>query len=134
MRIDARKVLLLLVAAFAATVLIPAEASAARYGSRTLRSGMRGGGVKKLQRDLSKAGHRTHADGDFGPRTGRALRATEKELELRADGVATRRQQRAIRRAVASPGTGGAAYVAPPPGNKVVPGGKGKVTDTGFAV
>jgi cell wall-associated NlpC family hydrolase len=112
----------------------PATADAARYASRTLEKGSHGSDVKRLQRYLSKAGHRTKADGDFGPRTRRALRATERELELRADGVATRREQRAIRRAVASPGTGGVAYVKPPPKAKVVPGAKGKVNSQGFAI
>jgi cell wall-associated NlpC family hydrolase len=95
---------------------------------------MQGGDVKKLQRYLTIAGHRARRDGDFGPRTQRALKATEKELELHADGIATRREQRAIRRAVASPGTGGAAYVAPPPPSKVVPGAKGRVDAEGFAI
>ncbi len=73
-------------------------------------------------------------DGDFGPQTLRALRSTESELELRADGVATRREQRAIKLAVNDLGPGGAAYVPPPPPEKVVPGAKGSVTADGFAV
>jgi cell wall-associated NlpC family hydrolase len=130
----ARTGLLLLVAALAVAMTLPAAAGAARYGSRTLKPGMHGKDVKQLQRYLSKAGHRTHADGEFGPRTRRVLRATERELELRVDDVASRRDQRAIKRAVASPGTGGAAYVPPPPRNQVVPGAKGKVGTDGFAV
>lgn len=130
----ARTFLTLLVAALAVAVVMPAGASAARYGSRTLATGKHGGDVKRLQRYLTGAGHRVHADGDFGRRTARALKATETELELHADGVATRREQRLIRRAVASPGTGGAAYVAPPPLDKVVPTEKGKVTPDGFAL
>src|SRR5215208_6466891 len=123
-----------LVAAVAALVVMPAEASAAAYGSRALREGARGGDVAKLQRYLREAGHRVARDGEFGPRTRRALRATETELELRADGVATTREQRAILRAVKAPSSGGAAYVAPPPPEKVVPGAKGTVTADGFAV
>jgi cell wall-associated NlpC family hydrolase len=115
-------------------VALPAEASAARYGSRTLKVGSHGADVKKLQLYLGSAGHRVTRDGQFGPRTRRALRATETELELSADGVATRREQRSIKRAVNDPGTGGAAYVAPPPPEKVVPGAKGTVTPDGFAV
>ena len=122
-----------LVAVLGLAVAMPATAGAARYGSRTLQRGMHGTDVKRLQRYLTKAGHRARADGDFGPRTRRALKATERELELRADGVATRREQRAIRRAVASPGTGGVAFIVPPKG-KVVPGGKGKVNADGFAI
>ncbi len=123
----------LLVTALALALAMPAGADAARYGSRTLRLGAHGGDVKRLQRYLTLAGHRTSRDGDFGPRTRRALRATERELELHSDGIATRRDQRAIRRAVASPGTGGAAY-APPPPHQVVPGGKGRVNADGFGV
>ena len=122
------------VAALAVAVAMPAAASAASYGSRTLSLGAHGGDVKKLQRYLGSAGHSVARDGEFGPRTHRALRATEAELELTADGIATTREQRAIKRAVKDPGTGGAAYVAPPPPEKVVPGAKGTVTADGFAV
>jgi cell wall-associated NlpC family hydrolase len=134
MAIGARKPLLLLIAALAVATAVPADAGAARYASRTLERGSHGGDVKRLQRFLGKAGHRTGADGEFGPRTQRALKATERELELRSDGVATRREQRAIRRAVASPGTGGVAYAAPPPVSQVVRGGTGKVDSEGFAI
>jgi cell wall-associated NlpC family hydrolase len=123
-----------LAAALAVAVAMPAEASAAPYGARTLSVGAQGADVKKLQLYLTSAGHRVARDGQFGPRTQRALRATETELELRADGIATTREQRAIRRAVKDPGSGGAAYVAPPPPEKVVPGAKGTVTADGFAV
>jgi cell wall-associated NlpC family hydrolase len=122
------------VAALAVAVVLPAGASAASYGTRTLSLGAHGGDVKKLQRYLASAGHRVARDGEFGPRTQRALMATETELELGADGTATTREQRLIRRAVVGPGTGGAAYVAPPPPEKVVPGAKGSVTADGFAV
>ena len=123
-----------LVAALAVAVAMPAQASAAPYGSRTLSLGAQGGDVKKLQRYIAAAGHRVKRDGEFGPRTLRALRATESELELRADGVATRGEQRRIKRAVSDPGSGGAAYVAPPPPEKVVAGVRGSVTADGFAV
>jgi cell wall-associated NlpC family hydrolase len=113
----------------------PSSALAARYGSRTLRVGTHGGDVSQLQRLLTGAGHRTRRDGAFGPRTARALRMTERELELRADGVASRREQRAIRRSVGDPTTGGGAvFVAPPPPTRVKPGVVGAVTDEGLAV
>jgi cell wall-associated NlpC family hydrolase len=121
-------------AVLAIAAVLPAAANAAPYGSRTLRQGSHGKDVKLLQRYVSEAGHRATRDGDFGPRTARALRATETELELRADGVATRREQRAIRRAVSDAAWGGAAYIAPPPPEKVVPGAKGTITADGFAV
>jgi cell wall-associated NlpC family hydrolase len=112
---------------------LPVAASAARYGSRTLGAGSHGTDVKKLQRYLTRAGHRTHADGEFGARTVRALRSTERELELRADGVASRRDQRAIRRAVKKPVSGGATYVPPPPVDRLTTGRKVRVDRDGFA-
>src|SRR5215212_4748163 len=99
-----------LVAAIAVAVALPASAEAAAYGSRTLAIGSHGRDVNRLQGYLGSAGHRVTRDGEFGPRTLRALRATERELELRADGVATRHEQRRIRVAVRVAGTGGAAY------------------------
>jgi cell wall-associated NlpC family hydrolase len=122
------------VAALAVAVAMPAAASAASYGTRTLSVGAHGKDVKSLQRYLASAGHRVARDGEFGPRTHRALRATETELELRADGIATTREQRAIKRAVKDPSAGGAVYVTPPPPETVVPGAKGTVTADGFAV
>jgi peptidoglycan hydrolase-like protein with peptidoglycan-binding domain len=130
----ARRHLTLFVAALAVAVAMPATATAARYGSRTLTVGAHGGDVKKLQRYLSNAGHTVVRDGEFGPRTQQALRAAETELELVADGVATPREQRKLRIAVKPPDTGGAAYVAPPPPAKVVPGATGTVNADGFAV
>src|SRR4051794_33879709 len=103
-------------------LVLPAEAGAAAYGSRTLTLGSHGRDVKRLQRYLGSAGPRVTRDGESGPRTRRALRATERELELRADGVATPREQRLIRLAVRVAGTGGAAYLPPPPRDQVVPG------------
>src|SRR5215207_2284778 len=101
---------------------LPPGASAAPYASRSLSIGSHGRDVKRLQAYLGSAGHRVARDGDFGPRTLRALRATERELELRADGVATTREQRAIKLAVRVAGTGGAAYTPPPPPEQVVAG------------
>ena len=113
---------------------LPSGASAASYGSRTLSIGSHGSDVKRLQGYLGSAGHRVSRDGEFGPRTLRALQATERELELRVDGVATTREQRAIRVAVRVAGTGGAAYAPPPPPEQVVPGEDGRVNGDGFAV
>ncbi len=134
MTIRARTFLTPVVAALAVAAGAPAAADAATYGSRTLRQGTHGSDVKRLQRFLTRAGHRAVADGEFGPRTLRALRATERELELQADGVATRREQRVIRRAVVSPGTGGAAYVPPPPTRRVTSGPSGRVDSEGYAI
>jgi cell wall-associated NlpC family hydrolase len=134
MSFAARALLTLLLAAVAASIAMPASASAMSYGLRPLKQGTRGTDVKVLQRLLTDAGHSVHSDGVFGSRTKGALKATEIELELRANGVATRAELRAIRRAVSDPGSGGAAYVAPPPVEEVVPGAKGDVTANGFAI
>ena len=123
----------MLVAVLAVTACLPAAADAARYGSRTLQGGSHGKDVKQLQRYLTRAGQRVRADGEFGPRTTRALMRTERGLELRPDGVATPRQQRMIRRAVVIT-TGGAVYKAPPSPRTVVPGAEGRVTADGFAI
>ncbi len=133
MQTRARTLLPLFAAFVAVMVAMPAGASAARYGSRTLQSGTHGKDVKRLQEYLSKAGHRVRADGQFGARTTQALVATKGELELKADGVATRDQQLMIRRAVVST-TGGAAYRAPPSPRRVIPGAAGKVAPDGFAI
>ena len=129
-----RRAVLICLIPLALALAVPSSASAVPYGSRTLAIGSHGADVKKLQRHLGAAGHRVARDGEFGPRTQRALRATERELELSADGVATAREQRAIRRAVKVYGAGGAAYIKPPPPEKSVPGARGSVTEDGFGV
>jgi cell wall-associated NlpC family hydrolase len=121
-------------AALLLLLAIPADARAAAYGSRTLGVGAHGSDVKRLQGYLGSAGHRVARDGEFGPRTRQALRATERELELRADGRATPREQRRIKLAVRVASTGGAAYTPPPPPEQVVPGEAGTVNGDGFAV
>jgi cell wall-associated NlpC family hydrolase len=136
MTAPAARHLSLFAATLAAFAAMPSSASAETYGSRTLSVGTRGSDVKQLQRYLSLAGHRIVRDGEFGSRTARALRATERNLELNADGIATRREQRAIRRAVRRPENGGSAYAPPPPPAEpvVVPGATGQVSADGFAV
>ncbi len=134
MSFRARTFLTLIVAALAVAVAMPAGASAARYGKRTLKSGMSGGDVKTLQKYLRRAGARVRADGSFGPSTKRALQLVESDLELRTDGKASRKEQRAIKNVLRNPTSGGATYVAPPPRDKVVPGENGKVTSDGFAI
>jgi peptidoglycan hydrolase-like protein with peptidoglycan-binding domain len=84
----------------AATGLLPAvPATAASYGSRTLREGSSGSDVTKLQRYLSSAGFRTTADGAFGPRTAKSVRAFEDANEMRVNGVVPPRDAAAIQRA-----------------------------------
>jgi peptidoglycan hydrolase-like protein with peptidoglycan-binding domain len=78
--------------------LTPAAlASAAEYGSRTMREGTSGSDVTKLQRYLSRAGFPTTADGAFGPRTARSVRRFESEHDRRVNGVVPPGDARAIR-------------------------------------
>jgi cell wall-associated NlpC family hydrolase len=84
--------------AVAALALIPAaDAVAASYGSRTLREGSTGTDVKRLQRYLDRAGYDTSPDGIFGPATARSVRSFEIDEERRANGAATRYEQRLLR-------------------------------------
>lgn len=64
--------------------------SAPRYGSRTLRKGMKGTDVKNMQEDLIKLGYdlsKYGADGDFGGETDAAVRKFQKDHGLVVDGV-----------------------------------------------
>jgi hypothetical protein len=82
----------------AALMLVPAaDAAAASYGSRTLRQGSSGSDVKALQRYLDRAGYETSADGEFGPATATSVRSFETAEARRANGVATRSEQRLVR-------------------------------------
>jgi cell wall-associated NlpC family hydrolase len=84
--------------AVAALALIPAaDAAAASYGSRTLREGSSGTDVKRLQRYLDRAGYETSPDGIFGPATARSVRSFETDEDRRANGAATRYEQRLVR-------------------------------------
>jgi peptidoglycan hydrolase-like protein with peptidoglycan-binding domain len=84
--------------AVAALALIPAaDAAAASYGSRTLREGSNGSDVKRLQRYLDRAGYETSADGMFGPATARSMRGFETAEDRRANGAASRYEQRLVR-------------------------------------
>ncbi|HEX5980716.1 MAG TPA: peptidoglycan-binding domain-containing protein [Thermoleophilaceae bacterium] len=90
--------------AVAAFALIPAaDAAAASYGSRTLREGSTGGDVKRLQRYLDRAGYDTSADGIFGSATARSVRSFETDEDRRANGAATRYEQRLVRARAANP-------------------------------
>src|ERR671924_1089905 len=82
----------------AALALLAPSADAARFGERTLRKGMHGSDVKKLQRYLTRVGHRTTADGEFGGRTARSVKAFESEEGRRVNGIVTRSDARLLRR------------------------------------
>jgi peptidoglycan hydrolase-like protein with peptidoglycan-binding domain len=77
----------------------PAGASAAEYGSRTMREGMSGKDVKQLQRYLTAAGYSTSADGAFGPLTAKSVRRFERGDGLPVNGVVPPKDARIIERA-----------------------------------
>ena len=108
--------------------LTATPALAADYGSRTLREGMSGGDVTKLQRYLTRAGFPATADGAFGPRTARSVRAFEREHERRADAVVPPRDARAIKRAAT------ASAQAEPQPVEPAPTGRATLTSDGMAV
>jgi cell wall-associated NlpC family hydrolase len=85
----------LAVAAFGLSV--SADAIAASYASRTLRVGTSGSDVRALQRYLDDAGYETTADGEFGPGTRRSVKGFEAAEGRRADGAASRYEQRLVR-------------------------------------
>src|SRR3954453_10235193 len=101
-----------------AVLLVPASADAARYAKRTLKQGSQGSDVKLLQKYLVKAGYRTKATGYYGSMTKAAEKRSERARGRRADGKASRKDQRIVRkvarvRAGGSAGTGGSGYQAP---------------------
>ena len=92
-----RSVVLALIAIAAAA--IPVTATAAEYGSRTMREGTNGKDVRQLQRYLTQAGFDTTADGAFGPMTARSVRRFERSDGRRVNGVVPPRDARAIEKA-----------------------------------
>jgi hypothetical protein len=67
------------------------------FGSRTLRQGMSGSDVRSLQRYLDRVGHDTTADGEFGRRTARSVRAFERDEGRRADAIVPPSEARLLR-------------------------------------
>ena len=82
-----------------AAAVVPAGASAAEYGSRTMREGMNGQDVKQLQRYLTGAGFSTTADGAFGPLTAKSVRRFERSDGRPVNGVVPRNDANAIQKA-----------------------------------
>ena len=87
-----------LVVAALAVLVAPAQAHGA-YAQRTLKSGSSGTDVKQLQRYLTRAGFRTGADGQFGRQTATAQKRWERSSGRRADGAASRGEQRLVQSA-----------------------------------
>jgi peptidoglycan hydrolase-like protein with peptidoglycan-binding domain len=125
------------VVALAVPALAPPVADAARFGKRTLSQGSSGSDVRTLQRYLTRAGFRVRADGMYGRATTRAVRRFERNLELRVDGVFSRRDARALTSTLTPHVSGGATYVAPPRPprrDQTVAGEKARLTADGFAI
>jgi peptidoglycan hydrolase-like protein with peptidoglycan-binding domain len=78
-----------------AGALPTADADARRKG---LRQGSDGPAVKRLQKNLTRAGFGCAVDGAFGPATKASLMRWERWKHRRVDGVATRRDRRKLRR------------------------------------
>ena len=95
----ARTIRLALALGALTALMVAPTADAARFGSRTLKQGMKGSDVKTLQRYLTKAGQRTTRDGRFGRGTTRSVKRFEREQDMRANGVVTRRDARKVKQA-----------------------------------
>ena len=107
-----------------AAVVPAADALAAPYGSRTLRSGSAGSDVRVLQRYLDRAGQETTADGEFGPATKASLQAFEETEGRAVNGIATRSDQRLVRkRAAEDPVDSSETYTEPTAEGSVGPDG-----------
>jgi peptidoglycan hydrolase-like protein with peptidoglycan-binding domain len=89
-----RKLPVALVAVLSLTVT--ANAYGAGYATRTLQVGSSGSDVRALQRYLDQAGYDTAADGSFGPATRRSVVAFERAEQRRANGRASRGEQRMV--------------------------------------
>jgi cell wall-associated NlpC family hydrolase len=81
-----------------AFALIAPAADATRFGHRTLRKGMHGSDVRTLQRYLTRVGHDTDVDGEFGRGTRRSVKGFERDEGRGVNGVVTRSDARLLKR------------------------------------
>ena len=132
------------VAAAVAFGLIPvADAAGAGYASRTLAVGSSGSDVRALQRYLDRAGYDTAVDGAFGRGTRTSLLGFERAELSRANGRASRGEQRLLRaqatgvdsgnEATETGAAGGAGYEEGQPVTEA-PGEEAYLGDDGMAV
>ncbi|MDP9228102.1 MAG: peptidoglycan-binding protein, partial [Actinomycetota bacterium] len=96
-----RTTLFLVLLAFVAAWAIPSSASAASFGSRSLKVNTRGKDVKALQRALTTLGFSTRANGVFGPPTRKSVKRLEKRQRWPINGVVTRKDAKRILKLVA---------------------------------
>ncbi len=89
--------------ACAACLTIP-DAASARRGPWPLRVHSQGDPVRALQENLTRLGYATTADGAFGRRTRRSVRAYERARRIVVDGRVTHRQWRGIESRAGSAG------------------------------
>ena len=116
-------------AAAVLSLIITADAAGAGYATRTLAVGSSGSDVRALQRYLDRAGYDTIADGAFGPATRASVMDFERAEQRRANGRASRAEQRMVRaRASAADGGGGGGEPAGEPREEAY------LTDDGLAV
>ena len=125
------------VAALALFSLLAADAlGATKYGERTLRRGSHGSDVKTMQRYLTKMGFRTSADGAFGRGTERRVKAFEKSIKHRRNGVLTRSEQKRLRsvvRAKVAADGGATTMESTPSTTSTAPTGKATLNPDGTA-
>jgi cell wall-associated NlpC family hydrolase len=88
---------LLVVAVTALSFIVTANAVAASYATRTLKVGSSGSDVQALQRYLDRAGYDTDVDGQFGSGTRSSVVSFESAEGRRANGKASRAEQRLVR-------------------------------------
>jgi hypothetical protein len=98
------------------------------YGERTLKKGMSGSDVRKLQRYLGRVGIDTTVDGQFGPLTAASVRRWESSAGLPVNGVVTPSDARALRQDVAEAKTTEVPTQTPAPTEKAA------LTSDGLAV
>ena len=111
--------------------VVPVTATAAAYGSRTMREGTNGKDVRQLQRYLTQVGFETTADGAFGPLTARSVRRFERSDGRPVNGVVPASDARAIRAEATE-----ASSEEPKPVEETEPAetGRARITRDGLAV
>ena len=88
-------------AAMTLTLIAPPDASAVKFGKRTLKPHMRGKDVRVLQRSLTRLKLPTAVDGAYGKLTWKNVRRLERRRAWRRDGIVQRKQAKRIKRLIA---------------------------------